>query len=160
MSEIEIRDAKVSDAELILKFVTELAKYEKAEHEVKASVSDIERTLFSDENTTKAIISYIDGVAVGFAVYFLNYSTWLGKNGIYLEDLYVTPEHRGSGAGVKLIKHIAKIAVENDCGRFEWSVLDWNEPAIDFYNSIGATPQDEWIIYRLDGQALKDFAEC
>ncbi len=158
MSEIKIRDAKVSDAELILKFVTELAIYEKAENEVKASVSDIERTLFSDDNTAKAIISYVDGEAVGFAVYFLNYSTWLGKNGIYLEDLYVTPEYRGSGAGVKLIKHIAKIAVEKDCGRFEWSVLDWNEPAIDFYNSIGASPQDEWIIYRLTGDALKSFA--
>ena len=159
MSNLEIKEATISDAALILHFVTELAIYEKAEREVKATAHDIEKTLFNDSNTTKGLICYLDGEAVGFAVYFLNYSTWLGKNGIYLEDLYVTPEHRGSGAGVALLKHMAKIAVENDCGRFEWNVLDWNKPAIDFYKSIGAKPLDEWIGYRLDGDALKEFAK-
>ena len=96
---------------------------------------------------------------IGFAVYFYNYSTWLGKNGLYLEDLYVTPESRGIGAGKALLQHMANIAVDQDCGRFEWRVLDWNEPSIKFYQSIGALPQDEWIGYRLDGQALLDFSK-
>lgn len=95
---------------------------------------------------------------IGYAVYFFNYSTWLGKSGLYLEDLYVSPEYRGVGAGKALLKHLAKIAVAKQCGRFEWSVLDWNEPAINFYQSIGAKPQDEWVGYRLAGPALEHFA--
>ncbi|HEY8569978.1 GNAT family N-acetyltransferase, partial [Microbulbifer sp.] len=100
----------------------------------------------------------IDNKPVGFAVYFFNYSTWLGKNGLYLEDLYISPEYRGAGAGKALLKHLAKIAVSKNCGRFEWSVLDWNEPAIRFYQSIGAKSQDEWVGYRLAGNALEEFA--
>ena len=100
----------------------------------------------------------LDDQAVGFAVYFLNYSTWLGRDGLYLEDLYVTPEQRGKGLGGALLKHLAKIAVTRNCGRFEWSVPDWNEPAIRFYESIGARPQSEWIGYRLEGKALRDLA--
>ncbi|WP_162956873.1 GNAT family N-acetyltransferase, partial [Pseudomonas aeruginosa] len=95
----------------------------------------------------------------GYAVYFYSYSTWLGRNGIYLEDLYVTPEYRGVGAGRRLLRELAREAVANDCGRLEWSVLDWNQPAIDFYRSIGALPQDEWVRYRLDGEALRKMAE-
>ncbi|MCF3994288.1 GNAT family N-acetyltransferase, partial [Pseudomonas aeruginosa] len=99
------------------------------------------------------------GRPIGYAVYFYSYSTWLGRNGIYLEDLYVTPEYRGVGAGRRLLRELAREAVANDCGRLEWSVLDWNQPAIDFYRSIGALPQDEWVRYRLDGEALRKMAE-
>jgi GNAT superfamily N-acetyltransferase len=97
-------------------------------------------------------------VAVGFAVYFFNYSTWLGRNGLYLEDLFVRPHARGQGAGLALLRYLARLAVEQGCGRFEWSVLDWNQPAIDFYRAAGARPMDQWTVYRMDGQALADFA--
>lgn len=158
MNNLMIREAHIDDAQLILRFVTELATYEKLEHEVKASVEEIERSLFSPDSTAHAIICEANNKPIGFAVYFYNYSTWLGKNGLYLEDLYVSPECRGLGAGKAILKHLAKLAVAKQCGRFEWSVLDWNEPAIEFYKSIGAKPQDEWIIYRLAGAELEDFA--
>ncbi|MBB1487124.1 GNAT family N-acetyltransferase [Oceanospirillum sediminis] len=155
---VTIRPATAEDAALILQFITDLAIYEKAEHEVKASVTDIEQSLFSDTATAHSLICEQDGQAVGFAVYFYNYSTWLGCNGLYLEDLYITPDKRGGGAGKALLKHLAAIAVEQGCGRFEWCVLDWNQPAIDFYKSLGAEPQEEWIKYRLEGEALKKLA--
>ena len=155
---MEIRPATAEDAALILRFITDLAIYENAEDEVIATESDIRDSLFSSDSTASALICNIDNVAVGFAVYFFNYSTWLGKNGLYLEDLYVTPEHRGTGAGIALLKHLAKIAVSRNCGRLEWSVLDWNEPAIRFYLSIGAKSQDEWVGYRLTGKALEELA--
>ena len=152
-----IRQAKIEDAALILKFVVDLAVYEKAEDEVVATVADIESSIFSDKFNTNAVICELDGNPIGFAVYFFNYSTWQGKHGLYLEDLYVSPEHRGTGAGKALLKHLAKVAVDNDCGRFEWSVLDWNEPAIQFYKSIGAKPKDGWTGYRMSGDALESF---
>jgi GNAT superfamily N-acetyltransferase len=155
---IEIRNATAEDAGLILSFITELAIYEEAENEVIANESDIRHSLFASDSTTKAVICNIDNKPVGFAVYFFNYSTWLGKHGLYLEDLYVSPDHRGTGAGKALLKHLARIALSKNCGRFEWSVLDWNEPAIGFYHSIGAKPQDEWVGYRLTGKALEDLA--
>lgn len=158
MSGIEIRQATIEDSAPIHRFITELAAYEKAENEVLASVADIENSLFGDNTATNAIICYFNNEPIGFAVYFFNFSTWLGKHGLYLEDLYVSPEHRGVGAGKALLKHLAKVAVSKNCGRFEWSVLDWNEPAIQFYNSIGAKPQNEWIGYRLAGKALEEFA--
>ena len=158
MTNIKIRSATADDAALILKFVTELATYEKAANEVVATTSDIKKSLFGASSTAHALICETDGKPIGFAVYFFNYSTWLGKNGLYLEDLYISPEHRGSGAGKALLKHLARIAVEKKCGRFEWSVLDWNTPAISFYKSIGAKPQNEWVGYRLDGEALVEFA--
>ncbi|MRJ44590.1 GNAT family N-acetyltransferase [Idiomarina loihiensis] len=158
MSGIEIRQATIEDSALIHRFITELAAYEKAENEVLASVADIENSLFGDNTATNAIICYFNNEPIGFAVYFFNFSTWLGRHGLYLEDLYVSPEHRGVGAGKALLKHLAKVAVSKNCGRFEWSVLDWNEPAIQFYNSIGAKPQNEWIGYRLAGKALEEFA--
>lgn len=158
MSKTEIRQATVNDSALILRFITELAIYEKAEHEVLTTEPDIRESLFGNGSTTNALICNIDNVPVGFAVYFFNYSTWLGKHGLFLEDLYVSPESRGSGAGKALLRHLAKIAVSKNCGRFEWNVLDWNEPAIQFYQSLGAKPQDEWVGYRLVGQALEDLA--
>jgi len=158
VSVIEIRQATVEDSALILRFVTELATYEKAEHEVVATEPDIRDSLFGPDSTTHAVICNINNEPVGFAVYFFNYSTWLGKHGLYLEDLYVSPEYRSAGAGKALLKHLAKIALSKNCGRFEWSVLDWNEPAIQFYKSIGAKPQDEWVGYRLAGKSLEEFA--
>ncbi|MCF6441275.1 GNAT family N-acetyltransferase [Pseudoalteromonas luteoviolacea] len=156
---ISIRPAEIQDAGTILHFINELAIYEKEPDAVKNTVQDIEQKLFGDDVRAHALICEQDGEAIGFAVYFFNYSTWLGKYGLYLEDLYVTQDKRGAGAGKAIMKHLAQTAIQKDCGRFEWVVLDWNKSAIDFYQSIGAEPQDEWIIYRLTGQALKDFAE-
>lgn len=158
MKEISIRDAAIEDSATIYRFILELARYEKAEHEVVASVADIETSIFGKGATVSALICENEDEAIGFAVYFYNYSTWLGKNGLYLEDLYVSPEYRSVGAGKKLLKHLAKIAVSNNCGRFEWSVLDWNQPAIDFYQSIGAKPKTEWVGYQLVGDALVEFS--
>ncbi|MDH1441524.1 GNAT family N-acetyltransferase [Pseudomonas sp. GD03721] len=155
---INIRPATPDDAELILRFITELAIYEKAEHEVKTDAAGIRDSLFAERATAHGLICEHQGRPIGYAVYFFNYSTWLGKHGLYLEDLYVSPEARGLGAGKALLRHLAQLAVARGCGRFEWSVLDWNTPAIDFYESFGARPQSEWTTYRLTGQALLDFA--
>jgi len=155
---LTIRPAVRTDATQILAFITELAEYERARHEVIASVADIEHSLFDEGSTVHSLICERDGRAIGFAVYFYSFSTWLGRNGIYLEDLYITPEQRGGGAGRDLLRHIAREAVEHRCGRLEWSVLDWNAPAIGFYESLGAQAQDEWVRYRLDGDKLLRFA--
>ena len=155
---IEIREARPVDASLIHNFIVELAIYEKAEHEVIASIAEVEHSLFESNSPARALICEIDGNAVGYAVYFFSYSTWLGRKGMYLEDLYISPSHRGSGAGKKMLRHLARIACDTGCGRLEWSVLDWNEPARQFYLSIGASPQDEWVRYRMAGDTLKSFA--
>lgn len=155
---LNIRPATSDDAALILRFITDLAIYEKAEHEVKTDAAGIEASLFAEDSTAHGLICEHDGVPIGYAVYFFNYSTWLGKHGLYLEDLYVDPTHRGCGAGKALLQHLARLAVARGCGRFEWSVLDWNQPAIDFYESFGARPQDAWTTYRLTGDALHAFA--
>lgn len=155
----DIRQAVPSDAALIHTFITDLAIYEKAEHEVLASVADIEQSLFAEGSPAHALICSRDGVPIGYAVYFFSYSTWLGRQGLYLEDLYIAPEQRGSGAGKQLLRHLAQLACARGCARLEWSVLDWNEPAIQFYQSLGAKPQDEWIRYRLAGEELRSFAE-
>jgi len=155
-----IREARPQDAPTLLQFVRELAIYERAEHEVSATVEAIERTIFGPGAVTRALVCEIDGEPVGMAIWFFNYSTWQARNGLYLEDLYVTPKARGQGAGKALLRHLARIALDNGCGRFEWSVLDWNEPAIRVYDAIGAEPQTEWIRYRLSGEALIAFAEA
>jgi len=159
MNPLSIRPAGLADSELILHFIRELAIYEKAEHEVQATVETIAATIFSKDSHVNALICEQSGQAVGIAIYFFNYSTWLAKSGLYLEDLYVSPEHRGKGAGKLLLKKMAQIAIQKDCGRFEWSCLDWNKPSRDFYQSIGAKSQDEWVGYRMSGQTLIDFAE-
>ncbi len=156
---LTIRTATPDDVTVILGFVRDLARFERAEHEVVADEAAILQTLFARGARAHAVIAEHDGHVVGFAVYFFSYSTWQGRNGLYLEDLYVTPAHRGNGTGKALLRHLARIALEKDCGRFEWSVLDWNETAINVYKQIGAKPQDEWIRYRLDGKALERLAE-
>ena len=159
MKGIEIREAVENDSAQILTFIKELASYEKAIDEVVAEEKDIRESVFGSNSGVNALICTLDENPIGFAVYFYNYSTWQGKKGLYLEDLYVSPEHRGVGAGKELLKHLAKIAVSQGCGRFEWSVLDWNEPAIKFYDSIGAKPKTEWVGYQLAGSALYEFSE-
>lgn len=159
MSNIRIRPATPEDTDIILHFIRELAIYEKAGHEAQATPAHLQRTLFRENPAVFGLICLADDKPIGFAVYFFNYSTWQGRHGLYLEDLYVTPEARGLGAGKALLSRLAKIAVDNDCGRFEWSVLDWNKPAIDFYDSLKAEPQGEWIRYRLTGDALMALAE-
>ena len=149
MTDLNIRAATADDAATILQFITELAIFEKAEHEVLTSVELIKQTLFSNDAKAHALICEQAGKPIGFAVYFYNYSTWLGKYGLYLEDLYITPDARRSGAGKALFKALAKIAKTNDCGRFEWSVLDWNTPAIKFYQALNAQEKTEWVGYRL-----------
>jgi GNAT superfamily N-acetyltransferase len=156
---LHIRPATAADAELILGFIRDLAIYEKAEQEVKTDAAGIRASLFAEGSSAHGLICEYQGQAIGYAVYFFNYSTWLGKHGLYLEDLYIDPNQRGIGAGKALLRHLAQLALSKGCGRFEWSVLDWNSPAIEFYESFGARPQDEWTIYRLTGQALLDFAQ-
>lgn len=158
MSNLTIRPADPSDIPQILQFVHELAVYEKEPDAVEATEADLQRALFGQNANVFGLVAELDAKPVGFAVYFFNFSTWLGRNGIYLEDLYVTPETRGHGVGKALLHELAKIAVARNCGRVEWSVLNWNEPAIQFYRSIGAGPQDEWTVYRLTGDALQKFA--
>ena len=155
---IEIRPALAADAQLIYDFIVELAVYEKAKHEVVTSVEELGAILFGPDAKAHALLCHVDGSPAGYAVYFYNFSTWLGRHGIWLEDIYITPAYRGRGAGKALLKHVAGIAVRENCGRFEWSVLDWNTPAIEFYESLGARPLDEWTIYRLTGDALRKLA--
>lgn len=159
MSDIVVREAVEADAPGIFSFIIELAEYEHAREEVVTDVEGIRRSLFGPDARAYALIAEVDGRAAGYAVYFYSYSTWLGQYGIYLEDLYVTPDYRGRGAGKALLKRVARIAVDNNCGRYEWSVLNWNRPAIEFYESVGARPRDEWTTYRLTGEALKRLAE-
>ncbi|WP_194205309.1 GNAT family N-acetyltransferase [Superficieibacter sp. 1612_C1] len=156
---ITIRQARPEDATAIYDMIYELAAYEKAPEEVITTPDEIRKTLFGADSKTEALICEIGGKTVGYAVFFTSYSTWLGRNGIYMEDLYISPDYRGQGAGRSLLKNIAQCAVKRQCGRLEWSVLDWNQPAIDFYLSIGALPQSEWVRYRLDGEALLKLAE-
>jgi GNAT superfamily N-acetyltransferase len=158
MTDLTIRNATIADTPVILQFIKELAIYEKALEKVEATEEKIQSSIFSEQSNCHAIICELNNEAVGFAVYFYNYSTWLGKKGIYLEDLFVLPKFRNVGAGKALIKYLAKRAYSEGCGRFEWSVLDWNEPAIQFYQSIGAKAQSEWVIYRLAGDDLEKFA--
>ena len=159
MSNINIRNASIEDCQLILGFIQQLADYEKMSSDVVATVSDLETTLFGDKPAAEVIIGEYQGKAVGFALFFHNYSTFLGQPGLYLEDLFVVPAARGKRVGKALLCHLAKIAVQRNCGRFEWSVLDWNQPAIDFYRSIGAVGMEEWTVQRVDGEQLERLAK-
>ena len=154
-----LRKATVEDCPLILSFIRELADYEKLLHEVVASVKTLENTLFGEVAYAQSVIGEYQGTAVGYALFFNNVSTFTGRPGIYLEDLYVQPHMRGQGFGKCLLSYLARLAVDKGCTRVEWSVLDWNEPSIQFYRSIGAAPMDEWTVQRLDGEALASFAK-
>ncbi len=144
-----IKKGTVDDVEVIYNFIYQLAEYEKLTDEVTTTPEELSKTLFSKNTHTHTIIGYYENKPVGFALYFYNYSTFKGKTGLYLEDLFVIPKMRGKGFGKTLLIELAKIAKENNCARFEWSVLDWNKPAIDFYKSLGAKPMDEWTVFRL-----------
>lgn len=154
-----IRDARPGDEALILRFIRDLAAYEKLSDEVVATRSQLTKTLFAAQPKVFALIAEDEKGPCGFALYFFNYSTFLGKHGLYLEDLYVHEDRRGAGIGKALLSRLAKIARKNDCGRMEWWVLDWNTPSIEFYESLGAEAMDDWTVYRLTGNALQDLAD-
>jgi GNAT superfamily N-acetyltransferase len=156
---MSIRDATPADLPLIVSLVRELAEYEKLAHQAVATEADFAESLFGPSRKAYALIVEHDGQPAGFAIYFYNYSTFLGRPGIYVEDVFVRPEFRRNGFGRALFKYLAQQAVAEKCGRMEWWVLDWNEPAIDFYRGLGAVPMDEWTVQRLTGDALKSFAE-
>ena len=153
-----MRFANKDDVGQILAFIKELAEYEKLAHEVVATEESLAKTLFADRKVAEVILGFYDGEAVGFMLFFHNYSTFLAKPGIYLEDLYVKPEMRGKGIGKTMLSYLAKVAKERDCGRLEWWVLNWNKPAIDFYQSLQAEPMDEWTVFRLSDETLDDLA--
>ena len=158
MSSFHIRKATVADCSTILQFIVTLAKYEKLEDEVVATEEKLRQSLFEGKSYAEVILGFESDKAVGFALFFHNYSTFLAKPGIYLEDLFVAPECRGKGYGKAFLQTLAQYAVERDCGRLEWSVLDWNKPSIDFYLGMGAKAMDEWTTFRLTGDALKKVA--
>jgi GNAT superfamily N-acetyltransferase len=158
MSEIRIRPATPDDVPLIITFIHELATYEKLAHDVVASEADMHVALFGERPVIEAVIASVDDEPVGYALFFPNFSTFLGKPGLYLEDLYVRPAARGAGVGRKLLQHLAHLVIERGWGRLEWSVLDWNEPSIAFYKKMGAKAMDEWTVFRLTGPALETLA--
>lgn len=156
---MNIRPAKTTDIDEILALIYELALYEKAPEEAKATKSQIMESFFSDNPKVFCEIVEVDGEIAGLAIWFLNYSTWQGKHGIYLEDLFIRPQFRGRGFGKSVLKHLAQICVDRGYGRFQWWVLDWNTPSIEFYKALGAVAMDEWTVYRVSGDALTELAE-
>lgn len=155
---MRIEVATKKDTTIILQFIKDLAGYEKLSHEVVATREGLSEALFGQQPYAKVLIAYEQKLPVGFALYFYSFSTFLGKPGIYLEDLFVKPEFRGKGFGKALLVKLAQIAIEEDCGRVEWSVLNWNKPAIDFYEGIAAKSMDEWTVYRLTGKGISQLA--
>jgi len=151
---ISIREATASDTPVILQLIRELAEYEKLPHEVTATEAGLAETLFGNRRVAEVLLVEEKGTAAGFCLFFHNYSTFVGKPGLYIEDIFIRPEHRGKGLGKMLFAHVAGIARERDCGRMEWWVLDWNKPAIEFYAGMGAKPMDEWTTYRLTEEQL------
>ena len=149
-----IRPARPEDAEMLVSLVRELAVYEKLEHEARATPDSFRTHLFGPRPCAEALLVELGGVAVGFALFFLTFSTFRGQPGLYLEDLFVQPEYRGRGIGKALLATLARLAVARGCGRLEWSVLNWNEPALGFYRSLGARPMDDWTVYRIDDEPL------
>jgi GNAT superfamily N-acetyltransferase len=149
-----VRPAEVTDIERIHRLIVDLATYERAPNDVKATPEQLRTALFGPQPAAFALVAEVDETVVGFALYFRNFSTWEGVHGLYLEDLYVMPEYRGSGLGKALLRSLAALAVERGYARLEWAVLDWNQPSIEFYRHLGAVPMDEWTVYRLSGPAL------
>jgi GNAT superfamily N-acetyltransferase len=157
-TQLRIAAANESDVPLILNFIRKLAEYEKLSQMVVATEADVREHVFGSNPVAEVLLAYWDGEPVGFALYFRNFSTFLGQAGIYLEDLFVEPEHRGQGIGKALLIRLAQIAIERGYGRLDWSVLDWNAPSIEFYRSLGAIPLDAWTGYRLTGDSLSRLA--
>jgi GNAT superfamily N-acetyltransferase len=160
MDNLRIEKAGEGDVPVILSFIKELAEYERMSDEVVATEELLRKALFGERAMAEVVIAYRDERAVGFALFFHNFSTFLGRPGIYLEDLYVQPHARGLGVGRALLSHLARLAKERDCGRLEWAVLDWNEPAIKFYQNLGAVPMSEWTVFRATGDALDRLAQA
>lgn len=156
---IFIREAEPKDAPLILQFIRELARYEKEPDAVVATEADLERHLFGKRPKAHCLIAFYGQEAAGFALYFFNFSTWLGRPGLYLEDLFVQPKSRKNGVGTALLKRLSQIALRNECGRLEWAALNWNTLATDFYEKIGAEPLSEWMTYRIEGDEIRRLAE-
>ena len=157
-TKLTIRSATVEDVPVVLDFIRRLAEYEKLSHVVVVTEELLREEMFGARSHVEVLLGHAGGQAVGFAVYFHNFSTFLGRNGLYLEDLFVLPEMRGRGYGKQLLLALASIAQQRGCGRFEWAVLDWNQPSIDFYKSLGAVPLDDWTIFRVTGKALEKLA--
>jgi len=158
-SNFKIRPACVADVPIILKLIRDLATYERAPNEVTATEKQIVDVLFGEKPAAEVLLAFEKDTPVGFALFFHNFSTWLGRAGLYLEDLFVKPEKRGKGYGRALLVDLAKIAYERGCGRMEWAVLDWNDPAIKFYRSLGAKPMDEWTVFRLTRDGIAELAK-
>jgi GNAT superfamily N-acetyltransferase len=156
---VRIREATISDVPIILQLIRDLATYERAPNDVIATEQGLQEVLFGEQPSAKVVMIFESEEAVGFAVYFFNFSTWLGRPGLYLEDLFVKPETRGRGYGRALLIHLAKIARDHGCGRMEWAVLDWNEPAIQFYRKLGAIPLEDWTVFRLTHNGINRLAE-
>jgi GNAT superfamily N-acetyltransferase len=157
-SSIEIAPATPADVPMVLALITALAEYEKLRHEVVATEASLHQALFGSKPGAEAVIARADGTAAGFALFFHNFSTFMGKQGLYLEDLFVLPEFRGRSIGKALLQYLAQLALQRDCARFEWAVLDWNRPARDFYEALGAEAKSDWIIHRVSGPALQRLA--
>jgi GNAT superfamily N-acetyltransferase len=155
---IEIRTTTAQDVPLILQFIRDLAEYEKLSHEVVANEAMLREELFGAKPVAECVIAEHDNEPVGFALYFHNFSTFVGRRGLYLEDLFIKPEMRGKGIGKALLVYLARLAQARNCGRFEWAVLDWNEPSINFYLSLGAKPMNDWTVFRVAGDALDQLA--
>jgi GNAT superfamily N-acetyltransferase len=155
---LRIEDATPDDIPSIVRLVRQLAEYEKLAGQMVATEDDFERALFGADRRARALVAFLDNIPVGFALYFHTFSTFLGKPGIYLEDIFVESEHRGKGIGSGLLKRVTKIAREENCGRVEWSVLTWNQPSIDFYHRLGAVTMEDWRTFRLTGEALEALA--
>ena len=158
-SDFEIRPARVEDVPLILQLIRDLATYERAPKEVTATEEQLAAVLFGERPAAEVLLAFEEQSPVGFAVFFYNFSTWLGRPGLYLEDLFVKPEKRGKGYGRALLVDLAKIARDRGCGRMEWAVLDWNEPAINFYRALGAKPMEEWTVFRLTRDGISRLAQ-
>lgn len=158
-ADLTIAPARESDIPLVLEFIRKLAEYERLSTEVVADEGALRESLFGPRPVAEALLAWWAGEPVGFAVYFHSFSTFVGRPGIYLEDLFVLPEFRGRGIGKALLVHLAKIAKDRNCGRLEWAVLDWNQPAIDFYCSLGAAPMQDWTVFRLSGAGLDKMAK-
>ena len=158
LSDFEIRPAVVDDVPLILSFIKKLADYERLAHEVVATEESLRKTLFDARKTAEVAIGYFQNKPIGMVLFFHNYSTFLGRPGLYIEDLFVDEPYRRRGFGTALLRYVARLAIERNCGRLEWSVLDWNKPAVDFYTKAGAVPMSDWTVFRVTGQSLVNLA--